>query len=430
MIDRYALPKMKHVWSDENKYDKWLSVEIAVCQAWAEKGVIPGEDFEKLKNARHDMKRLNEIFARTKHDVTAFTRSITEKLGPEGRWIHFGLTSNDVWDTATALQMCEAADILDADLKALEEVLKKQAVKYKDTLTMGRTHGVHAEPTTFGMKLASWLDEVRRSQKRLARAKEEIAVGKISGVVGSHATVPPEVEQRVCGLLHLGIEPISTQIVHRDRHAYYVQTMALIATSLERFATELRHLQRTEVHEIEEPFSEGQTGSSAMPHKRNPELAERVCGLARLIRGYSVTALEDVPLWHERDISHSSAERLILPDSTMALDYIITLFTEIVTGLRVFTERMYQNVESTHGLVFSQRVLTALIEKGMSREAAYSLVQGNAMKSWDTGADFRELLRADPGVRKHLPGKELEDLFEYSYYTRYTTESFKRVGLA
>lgn len=430
MIDRYALPKMKHVWSEEAKYDAWLKVELAVCQAWAEKGVISGDDWEKLRGATYDLARLNAIFQKTKHDMTAFTRSITERMGPEGRWVHHGLTSQDVWDTGTALQMREAASILDDDLGALEGTLRAQALRYKDTLTIGRTHGVHAEPTVFGLKFAGWLDEVRRGRKRLSLATAEGTVGKISGVVGTHATVPPDVEARVCELLGIGVEPVSTQVVHRDRHAQFVMTLALIAASLEKFATEIRHLQRTEVHEVEEPFGAGQTGSSAMPHKRNPELTERVCGLARLIRGHAVTALENVALWHERDISHSSAERIILPDACMALDYILNIFTEVMEGLRVFPERIQANLEMTRGLVFSQRVLLALIEKGMSREEAYKVVQGHAMRAWDQGLNFRDLLRRDAAVKERLPGRELEALFDFGYYTRNVGESFKRVGIS
>ncbi|MBI4337118.1 MAG: adenylosuccinate lyase, partial [Chloroflexi bacterium] len=307
MIDRYARPKMKRVWSDESKYDKWLAVELAVCEAWAEESVIPPEDMAKLRGARYNLKRLDEIFQRTRHDVTAFLRSITETLGPEGRWVHLGLTSSDVMDTALSLQMVEAADLLDEDLKALQGVLAGQARRYKDTLMMGRTHGVHAEPITFGLKLALWWDEVRRQRERLAQARREVAVGKISGAVGTHATVPPRVEERACARLGIVVAPLSNQVIQRDRHAHFVTTLALIAASLEKFATEIRHLQRTEVREAEEPFGEGQTGSSAMPHKKNPELSERICGLARLVRGHAVTALENVALWHERDISHSSA---------------------------------------------------------------------------------------------------------------------------
>ncbi len=429
MIPRYSRPKMDHVWSDENYYNKWLQVELAVCQAWTEKGVIPAEDMVKLRQARFDFKRFNEIFARTRHDVTSFTRTLTERLGPEGRWIHLGLTSNDVKDTGLALQLKEAAELLQEDITAFRGVLKAQALKYKDTLIMGRSHGVHAEPTTFGLKLAHWWDEMGRNQERLRRACEEATVGKISGAVGTHATVPLDVEERVCALLGVQVEPVSTQIVHRDRHAQFVLTLALIAASLEKFATEVRHLQRTEVREVEEPFAEGQVGSSAMPHKRNPELSERVCGLARLIRGHAVTALDNVALWHERDISHSSAERIILPDSCLALDYMLDLFTGVIKNMRVYPERMAQNVEMTRGLVFSERVMLALIGTGMSREEAYTMVQHNAMRAWDEGHDFRELLRNEGRVRERLPGRKLEDLFDYTYYTRYTDQSFKRVGL-
>ena len=429
MIDRYSRPKMKQVWSEGSKYDKWLAVELAVCEAWAEERVIPQADMAKLRHARYNLQRIEEIFQRTRHDMTAFTRSITEGLGEEGRWIHLGLTSSDVMDTALSLQLVEAADLLLEDMDALADVLKTLAQEHKHTLMMGRTHGVHAEPTTFGLKLALWLDEVRRQRERLVEARKSIAVGKVSGAVGTHATVSPSVEERVCKRLGLAVAPVSSQIIQRDRHAHFVLTAALVAASLEKFATEVRHLQRTEVREVEEPFAEGQTGSSAMPHKRNPELTERVCGLARLIRGHAVTALENVALWHERDISHSSAERLILPDACLALDYILDLFTGVMRGLRVFPVRMRQNVELTRGLVFSQRVLLALVEKGMAREEAYGLVQRHSMHAWDEGLDFREILRSDPLVRARLPGAELEALFDYRYYTRYVDETFARVGL-
>ena len=429
MIDRYARPRMKQVWSEEHKYDLWLRVELAVCEAWAAQGVIPAEDMAALRGARHDLKLLQEIFQRTRHDMTAFTRSITQNLGPEGRWIHLGLTSNDVIDTAQDLQMVEAADLLAEDVEALLETLSARAVEFKDTLMMGRTHGVHAEPITFGLKLALWLEEMRRHRHRLAEARDEIAVGKVSGAVGTYATLSPEIEERACAELGLKPDPISNQVVQRDRHAHFVSTLALMAASLEKFATEVRHLQRTEVREVEEPFGEGQTGSSAMPHKRNPELSERVCGLARLIRGHAVTALENVALWHERDISHSSAERLILPDSCMALDYILDLFTGVVRGLRVYPDRMLQNVDSSRGLVFSQRVLLALIEKGAGREDAYQTVQEHAMRAWDTGADFRDLLRGDAAVASRLEASELEQLFDYGYYTRYVNQIFQRLGL-
>ena len=429
MIDRYARPKMKRVWSEENKYDKWLAVEIAVCEAWAEDGVIPQADMAKLRHATYNLDRLNEIFERTHHDMTAFTRSITETLGPEGRWIHLGLTSNDVIDTAQDLQMVEAADLLLGELDALRETIQRRAWEFKDTLMMGRTHGIHAEPITFGLKLALWWDELNRHRERLLAAREQMAVGKVSGAVGTHATVPPHIEERVCAHLGLRVAPVTNQIIQRDRHAQYVTTMALIGASLEKFATEIRHLQRTEVYEAQEPFSEGQTGSSAMPHKRNPELSERVCGLARLIRGYAVTAMENVALWHERDISHSSAERLILPDSTMALDYITSLFNQIMGGLRVYPDRMMENIESTRGIIFSQRVMLALIEKGLSREKAYDITQKGAMRAWDERKDFREIMREEPEVTSRLQGNALEDLFDYRYYVQHVDETFKRAGI-
>ncbi|MCI0439738.1 MAG: adenylosuccinate lyase [Chloroflexi bacterium] len=429
MIERYSRPKMKRVWSDENKYDKWLLVELAVCEAWADEGVIPQEDMQKLRHAAYNMERLNEILQRTKHDVTAFLRSITERLGPEGRWLHLGLTSSDVWDTATNLQLMDAANLLDEEIVNLLDVLKTRAVEHKDTIMMGRTHGVHAEPITFGLKLALWYDEMRRSRKRLAQARESIAVGKISGPVGTHASVSPAIEERVCRRLGIAVAPVSNQIIQRDRHAQFVTTLALVAASLEKFATEIRGLQRTETREVEEPFSEGQTGSSSMPHKRNPELTERVCGLARLIRGHSVTALENVALWGERDISHSSAERVILPDSCLALDYTLDLFAGVMKGLRVYPERMKQNMELTRGLLFSQRILLALVEKGLSREKAYEIVQRNSMKTWDEGGDFRALIQSDPDVAALLSPDALDGLFDYRYYVRFVNEVFERVGL-
>ena len=421
---------MKQVWSDENKYGKWLLVELAVCEAWAEEGVIPQEDMEKLRHAQYNHQIMEEVFERTRHDVTAFLRSITEGLGEEGRWVHLGLTSSDVMDTALSLQLVEAGKILSEDIDKLRDTLEAGAKRYKDTPIMGRTHGVHAEPTTFGLKLALWWDEMGRQRERLDQAINSICVGKVSGAVGTHATIPPHVEERVCQRLGLSVAPVSNQILQRDRHAHFVNTLALTAASLEKFATEIRSLQRTEVREVEEPFGKGQTGSSAMPHKRNPELTERVCGLARLIRGHSVTALENVALWHERDISHSSAERIILPDSCLALDYILGLFTQVMEGLRVYSDRMWENIESTRGLVFSQRVLLALIEQGLSREKAYELVQRNAMLSWEDGSDFRDLLKGDDELTAVLPSASLSDLFDYGYYLRHVEQTFNRVGLA
>ena len=429
MIDRYARPAMKMVWSEENKNNKWLQVELAVCEAWTEEGVIPSEDMVKLRNAQYDPVRLQEVFQRTRHDMTAFLQSVTGGLGDEGRWIHMGLTSHDVQDTAQGLQLIEASDILLEGVDCLLEAIQKKAVEHKYTPMMGRTHGVHAEPTTFGLKLAIWWDEMRRNRHRLEEARKNAGVGKISGAVGTYATVPPQIEERVCSRLGLGIETVSNQVVQRDRHAQFVTTLALIAASLEKFATEIRGLQKTEVREAEEPFGEGQTGSSAMPHKRNPELSERVCGLARLIRGHAVTALENVALWHERDISHSSAERLILPDSCMALDYIMSIFTGVINGLRVYPDRMKQNIEMTRGLVFSQRVMLALVESGLSRERAYEITQRCAMRSWEESLDFRQLLRDETDVTDHLPGDELEAIFDYNYYMRFVENSYMRLKI-
>ena len=430
MIDRYTRPEMGAIWTDEGKYDRWLQVEVAVVDAWAEAGRVPAADAEKVRGARYNIEDLNRYQAETHHDVTAFLRSVADSLGDEGRWVHLGLTSSDVWDTATALQLRDSATILERDLAELIEVIERRAVEFKDTLTIGRSHGVHAEPTTFGLKLAGWVAEARRDQRRLADAKAEIAVGAISGAVGTHATVPPDIEERVCARLGLGVEPVSTQIIGRDRHAAFVQTLAVIGASLERFALELRHLQRTEVLETEEPFSEGQTGSSAMPHKRNPELNERVCGHARVLRGNAVAATENVALWHERDISHTSVERIILPDSCILLDYVLSLFTGIMRGLQVYPENMRRNLELTQGLVFSQRVLLGLIDAGMSRQDAYKIVQHNAMRAWKERVPFRGLLEADPDVTSRLDGAALDAIFDYDYYTRHVGDSFRRLGLA
>ena len=429
MIERYSRPQMKRVWSEENKFDKWLLVEIAVCEAWAEEGVIPRETLPKIREARCDLQRMEEILKETHHDVTAFLGAVAESLGEESRFIHFGLTSSDVIDTALSLQMVEAADILARDISSLTEVLRRRALEHKHTIMMGRTHGVHAEPITFGLKLALWVDEMRRNAERLAQARQIISVGKISGAVGTHATVPPSVEESACKKLGLEAAPVSSQIVQRDRHAQFVTTLALIASSLEKFATEVRSLQRTEILEAEEPFAEGQTGSSAMPHKRNPELCERICGLARLVRGHALTAMENIALWHERDISHSSTERIILPDSCLVLDYILSIFTRIMEGLQVYPERMRENLEITRGLVFSQRVLLALIDKGLSRQAAYKIVQRNAMQAWKERVSFLGLLSKDAEVTARLSQAELEALFDYNYFLLHIDESFARLGM-
>ena len=430
MIDRYSRPEMKKVWSEESKYDKWLAVELAVCEAWFQRGVIPPASMANIRaKAGYNISRIDEAFAKTKHDVTAFLTSVQETVGPDSRFIHLGLTSNDIIDNAQMLQLMDAADILKRDMENLYAVLKARAIEHKKTVIMGRTHGVHAEPTTFGMKLLVWVTEMERNMERLAQARQNIAVGKVSGAVGSHATVPPVIEDIACA--RLGLKPAfaSTQILQRDRHAQFVLTLALIAASLEKFATEIRNLQKTEVREVEEPFAEGQTGSSAMPHKRNPELSERVCGLSRLIRGHSVTALENVALWHERDISHSSAERLILPDSCFALDYILDLFTFIMSGLKIFPERMLQNIDGSNGLVFSQRLMLALIDKGMERQTAYKICQRNAAISWDTGAHYKTLSERDPEITSKLSKDELAHTFDPRVYTEYVDEVFARAGM-
>ncbi len=429
MIERYSRPQMKRIWSDRGKFDRWLQVEIAVCQAWAEAGVIPQEDLRKIEKATYKLKRIEEILKKTHHDVTAFTGAVSESLGPESRFIHLGITSSDIMDTALSLQLMQASDILKRNINALIHVLEEKAVTYKYTMMMGRTHGIHAEPTTFGLKLALWVEEMKRNAHRLDEARQIIAVGKISGVVGTYATISPEIEVLACAKLGITPAPISNQVIQRDRHAQFVTTLAIIAASLEKFATEIRHLQRTEVREVEEPFAAGQTGSSAMPHKKNPELCERICGLARLVRGYAVTAMENVALWHERDISHSSTERIILPDSCLVLDYILTLFITIMQNLKVYPENMHKNVELTHGLIFSQRVMLTLVEKGMSRQKAYEIVQRNAMKSWQTGTDFLTLLQDDEELKAKLTLDELIAIFDYNYYIRYVDAIFQRLGL-
>jgi len=429
MIERYTRPRMKRVWSDENKFNKWLDVEIAVCDAWSELGTIPRNSINKIKLAKCSIPRMEEILEETHHDMTAFLGSVAESIGEESRFIHLGLTSSDVMDTALSLQLVEAADILTEDIKELISVLARKAIEHKYTLMMGRTHGVHAEPLTFGLKLAIWVEEMRRNLQRLADAKRVIAVGKISGAVGTYATVPPEVEQKACRKLKLVAAPVSSQVLQRDRHAQFVSTLAIIAGSLEKFATEIRSLQKTEVREVEEPFADGQTGSSAMPHKRNPELCERISGLARLMRGYALTSMQNIALWHERDISHSSTERIILPDSCILLDYCLAIFITVMDGLLVYPRRMRKNMETTRGLVFSQRVMLALIGKGLGRQQAYKLVQRNAMKAWKGNKNFRNLIKADKEITSILPPSELEELFDYNYYLRYIEEIFERLGL-
>ena len=429
MIARYSRPKMKKVWADKSKFEKWLKVEIAVCEAWAELGVIPKDAIPKIKKTRFNSKRYAETLKRTHHDVTAFIGTVSESLGEESRYIHFGLTSSDIMDTALSLQLVEASAILAKDIKEIIAILKKQAVAHKYTIMIGRTHGVHAEPTTFGLKLALWVEEMKRNERRLAEARKMIAVGKISGAVGTYATVTPEVERIACAKLGLEPAPISSQVLQRDRHAQFVTTLALIASSLEKFATEIRGLQKTETLEVEEPFEEGQTGSSAMPHKRNPELCERICGLARLVRGHAITSMENIALWHERDISHSSNERITLPDSCLVLNYMFHLFKYIAKDMRVYPEHMERNLGVTKGLIFSQRVMLALVDKGLSRQSAYSTVQRNAMKSWKDEVSFLDLISKDSEVTKYLSKKDIEDIFDYKYFIRHVDEIFARLKL-
>jgi adenylosuccinate lyase len=432
MIERYTRPEMARVWSDENKLDTWLRVEILVCEGWAREGVISPADLERIQGASYDIERARAIERETHHDMISFLRSVQERLGPEGRFLHLGLTSSDVVDTALAVQLKQAGDVLMAALDRLLETVTAAALRHRETLMVGRTHGIHAEPTTFGFKLAMWVDELRRARMRLQSAIEDIAVGKISGAVGTHTTVPPAVEEYVCERLGLRPAPVSTQIVQRDRHAHFETTLALVGASLEKMAQEIRHLQRTELSEAFEPFGAQQQGSSAMPHKRNPEKAERVCGLARVLRGYAVTALENVALWHERDISHSSAERITLPDSCTVLHYMLWLFNEVVSGMEVDEERMRANLDLTRGLIYSSRILLALVDKGLDRQSAYKLVQRSAQKVWrneDQGAGLLAMLKADPEVMAHVSAEELDALADPRAYLRHIDTAFARLGL-
>ena len=428
MIDRYSRPEMKKIWSDENKYDKWLKVELAACEAWTQLGKIPEDDMSKLRVATYNMKRLNEILNVTKHDMTAFLQSITESIGAEGRWIHKGLTTSDVWDTATSLQLLEASNLLNTEIDKMLGILKTKAVEYKKTIMMGRTHGVHAEPITFGLKLALWWDEMRRNKQRLESSMKAISFGKLSGPVGTYATVPPEVEDKVCSYLGLKPAPVSNQVLQRDNHAEFITTLSLIASSLEKFATEVRGLQRTEIREVEEPFGQGQTGSSSMPHKRNPELSERICGLSRLIRGHALTSLENIALWGERDISHSSAERIIFPASCLALDYMISIFIRILEGMTVYTDRMESNLKSGKSVFFSQKVMLNLVDSGMSREDAYKIVQMLALKSVDENIDFQDLVCTNKDINKVLSPSDIVKLFDHNQYLVHLDEIFDRLG--
>lgn len=428
MIPRYSREKMEKIWSPQNRYQKWLDVEIAACEAMAKKGKIPKKALANIKSkVTINVKRIDEIEKTTKHDVIAFLTSLTEKVGEDGRFIHMGLTSSDVLDTSLAILLKEAAEILLEDIDALLAALKKKAFEHKKTLMIGRSHGIHAEPITFGLKMALWYQEMERNRARLLRAKEAISYGKISGAVGTFSFVEPFVEEYVCKKLGLKPAPVSSQIVQRDRHAEFFTTLAIIASSLDKFAQEVRLLQRTEVREAEEYFSPGQKGSSAMPHKRNPVLSENISGLARLVRSYALAALEDVALWHERDISHSSVERVIGPDATIVLDFMLARFTNLMDKLVVYPERMLANLNMTHGVIFSQMVLLALIEKGATRENAYAIVQKNAMKSWNENLEFRELLAEDAAVKKYLTPKDLNNIFNVNNFLRNINFIFKRV---
>lgn len=436
MIERYSLPEMATIWSAAHKTDLWLNVELLVCEAWAREGVIPEDSIEKIRAARYNAQRMHEIEQETHHDIISFLRSIQEQLGPEGRFIHLGLTSSDVLDTGLAVQIKEAGALLTRSISELLETITQAALRYKYTLMVGRTHGIHAEPITFGLKLALWVDELRRAQQHLSAALAEVTVGKISGAVGTHATIPPQIEEFVCEQLGLSVAPVSSQIISRDRHAYFISTIALISSSLEKMAQEIRHLQRTEVSEAFEPFSSGQQGSSAMPHKRNPELCERVCGLARVLRGFAVTSMENVALWHERDISHSSAERIIIPDACTLLHYILHIFNKVMAGLEVDEERMITNLHMTGGLIFSQRILLALIEKGVGRQEAYQMLQRNAKKVWSMSSKgsiarqaLIQALSKDVDVARYLSFDELVELTDTEYYVKYINTTFDRLKL-
>ncbi len=431
MIERYTLPRMQAIWSDAHRFEVWIRIEMLVLEAWGELGVVPKEDIERIRaNLRFSPERMKEIEKTTKHDVIAFLTSLSENLGRESRFLHFGLTSSDVLDTANAVLLRESADLLLEDIDRVLEVIRRRAWEHRYTLMVGRTHGVHAEPTTFGLKLATWYTEMQRNRRRLEQAKETISVGKISGAVGNFANVDPRVEAYVCEKLGLRPAPVSTQIIQRDRYAEFLWALAMIGTSLEKFALEIRHLQRTEVREVEEGFSPGQKGSSAMPHKKNPITAEQICGLSRVLRGNLLVALENIPLWHERDISHSSAERIILPDSCILADYLLNTFARLLENLVVYPEAMKKNLERSRGLVFSERVLLALVEKGLTREEAYALVQRCALKTWDDEeVTFQEVLEGDPEIRAHLSREELTRLFDYHHYLRHVDAIFKRAGI-
>lgn len=430
MIERYSLPEMKKIWTDENRFQQMLDVEIYACEAMCDMGLIPKEAYEDIRTkARFDIQRIAEIEEVTRHDVIAFLTAVGENIGDASKYVHMGMTSSDVLDTALSVQMKQAAELLLGKLHALRDILACRAKEFKYTLCIGRTHGIHAEPVTFGLKLALWTMEVDRQIVRLTAAKDSVSVGMISGAVGNFANISPRVEEHVCRRLDLRPALVSTQVIQRDRHAHFLTTLALVGASLEKFATEIRNLQRTDILEVEEAFAKGQKGSSAMPHKRNPITAERVAGLARVLRGNAVAAMENVALWHERDITHSSVERVIIPDSCLLLDYMLHLFTNIITNLVVYPENMMKNVNKTQGLVFSQQVLLALVEKGLLREKAYEMVQRNALNAWHNQIDFQYLILQDEEIMQYLSKDEVEAIFDYDYYTKNIDYIFNRAGL-
>ncbi|MFD2611507.1 adenylosuccinate lyase [Paenibacillus gansuensis] len=430
MLERYSRPEMTAIWTEENKFNAWLEVELCACEAWSELGVIPKEDVEALRrNAGFNIDRIYEIEQETRHDVIAFTRAVSETLGPERKWVHYGLTSTDVVDTALGYLLKQANGILEKDILNFIEILKNKAIEHKDTAMMGRTHGVHAEPTTFGLKLALWYEEMKRNLERFRHAANGVQFGKMSGAVGTYANIEPEIESIVCRKLGTTPAPISTQTLQRDRHAEYMATLALVATSLDKFATEIRALQKSEFREVEEAFAKGQKGSSAMPHKRNPIGCENISGLARVIRGHMISAYENVTLWHERDISHSSVERVILPDATILLNYMLNRLGNIIKNLTVFPENMKRNMQSTYGVPFSGRVMTKLIDKGLSREQAYDTVQPQAMKAWEEQRSFREIIEQNETIREHLSPDEIADAFNPAWHLKHVDTIFKRLEL-
>ena len=430
MIERYSREEMIAIWTEQAQFDAWLDVELAACWAWSQIGVIPQKDVNTLyQKASFSLKRIKEIEEQTRHDVVAFTRAVSETLGDEKKWVHYGLTSTDVVDTAWGVRLKKANQILRNDLHRMIDVLKNKALDYKYTMMMGRTHGIHAEPTTFGLKCALWYAEMQRNLERFEQAADAVEFGKLSGSVGTFANIPPEVETHTCEKLGLKPAPISTQTLQRDRHAHYLSTLALIGSSLEKMAVEVRHLQRSEVREVEEAFRKGQKGSSSMPHKRNPISSENITGCARVLRGYMLTAFENIPLWHERDISHSSAERIILPDATMLLDYMLHRFANVMENLVVFEDNMESNIWKTHGLVFSQRVLNKLIDQGMVREQAYDAVQPLAMRAWQEQIPFKPLVQEDPVISRQLSSEVIDELFDLAHHSKQVDQIFARVGL-